>query len=78
MEITDFVAIAIVGAILSTVIQMIKGRWGNDSNNTKLITIALAIGVGGLYVAIRDTAYFQTVVGVLASASTVYSLLLKK
>lgn len=78
MDITNFVAIAIVGAILSSTIQIIKARWGDNSVNSKFLTIALSIAVGGFYVAIQGTAYFQTIVGVLASASTVYSLLLRK
>ena len=78
MEISNFVAIARVGVILSTAIQLIKGKFGESSTNTKLLTIGLSIAVGVVYVAIQSTPYFQTIIGILASASTVYSLLLKK
>jgi len=77
MNITDFLAIAVVGAILSVVVQIIKGSFGTESNTTKLITIALALIVGGLYVWIRSTPYFETAILVLTSASAVYALVMK-
>jgi hypothetical protein len=77
MNITDFLAIAVVGAILSVVVQIIKQAFGTESNTTKLITIALALIVGGLYVWIRSTPYFETAILVLTSASAVYALVMK-
>lgn len=78
MEIGDFLAIMVVGAILSVVIEMIKGRFGQGSNATKLLTIALALVVGGGYVWLRSTPYFETAVLILTSASAVYALLIKR
>ncbi len=77
MNITDFLAIAVVGAILSVVVQIIKNAFGTESNTTKLITIALALVIGGLYVWIRSTPYFETAILVLTSASAVYALVMK-
>lgn len=78
MEITDFTAIAVVGAILSLLIKMIKARYGTTSNATKALTLALSVGIGGFYVLINSTPYFETIVLVLSSASAVYALLIKK
>lgn len=78
MNVTEFIAIAVVGAILSVVVQIIKEVFGTESNATKLITIALALVVGGLYVWIRSTPYFETALLVLTSASAVYALVIKK
>lgn len=77
MEITDFTAIAVVGALLSVAIQFIKAKYGTTSGATKGLTIGLSIAVGGLYVFDQSTPYFETVVLVLSSASAVYALLLK-
>ncbi len=77
MEITDFTAIAVVGALLSLLIQMVKTRFGTSSNATKALTLGLSIAFGGLYVFANSTPYFETVVLVLSSASAVYALLLK-
>lgn len=77
MEINDFVGIAIVGAALSVVIQGIKNRFGTESNETKFLTIVLALIVGAVYVAVRSTSYFETVILVLSSASAVYAFLMR-
>ena len=77
MEITDFTAIAVVGALLSVAIQFIKAKYGSTSGETKLLTLALSIAIGGLYVFAQNTPYFETIILVLSSASAVYALLLK-
>ncbi len=77
MEIADFTAIAVVGAILSVAIQVIKAKYGTTSAATKGLTLGLSIAIGGLYVFVQNTPYFETVILVLSSASAVYALLLK-
>lgn len=74
MSIDNFLAIGIVGVFLSLVIQIIKKMFGTDNVKTKFITIVLSVGVGSFYYFLRDTIYWQTILGVLASASTVYAL----
>jgi len=74
----DFLAITIVGALLSGVVEFTKGMFGESSTKTKLIVIGLSILVGGIYAFLRSTVYWATMVIVLTSASTVYALLLKK
>lgn len=77
MNITEFIAIAVVGAFLSIVIEIIKNKWGTSSNVTKLLTLGLALVVAGAYVWVRSTPYFETVLLVLTCASTVYAFFLK-
>ena len=77
MNITEFIAIAVVGAFLSIVIEIIKNKWGTSSNVTKLFTLGLALVVAGAYVWVRSTPYFETVLLVLTCASTVYAFFLK-
>jgi hypothetical protein len=77
MSLTDFLAIGIVGVALSLFIQVVKGKFGGSSGRTKLITLGLAVVVGTGYTLLRETAIFQTVLEVLASASTVYAFFFK-
>lgn len=64
--------------MLSLFIQWIKDKLGTDSLGTKLLTVGLALLVGGLIYFFQDTAYWETAIGVLAAASTVYAFFLKK
>lgn len=74
MSIDNFLAIGIVGVFLSLAIQIIKKVFGTSNSKTKVITIILAVAVGSFYYFLKDTIYWQTIIGVLASASTVYAL----
>lgn len=78
MEITDFTAIAVVGAVMSLLIKMIKARYGTTSNATKALTLGLAIAFGGVYVLINSTPYIETVGLVLSTASAVYAFFIKE
>jgi len=78
MQIVDFMGILVVGSVLSLFIQWAKNKHGTDTMGTKLITIGLSVVVGGVYFMFRGTEWYQTMVGVLTAASTVYALLLKK
>jgi hypothetical protein len=77
MEIQEFLSISIVGAIMALVIELILAKVSNPLVS-KLFTITFAIIVAGLYVWVRSTPYFQTVVLVLGTASIVYGLFLNK
>lgn len=70
--------IAIVGTILSGIVQFAKAKLGTSSNETKFVTVALSLIIGALIFFFQETAYWETVLGVLAAASTVYAFILKK
>jgi len=74
----DFLAITVVGALLSAVVEFTKGMFGEGSTKTKFIVIGLSILVGGIYAFLRSTEYWTTMIMVLTSASTVYALILRK
>jgi len=80
MDITiqDFAGLMIVGALLTAVVSWIKAKWGTEGTETKVLTIVLALVVGGLYVWLRSTSFFPTVVLVLTTSSTVYALFVNK
>lgn len=77
MNIEEFAGIALVGALLTAVIAVIKKVFGVEGLATKLLTIVLALVVGGAYVWLRSTPYFQTAILVLTTSSTVYALFVK-
>lgn len=77
MDVADFLGIGVIGIGLSLVIEAIKSMYGPASDTTKLITVGLAIVVGTAYYFLRQTIWWQTILGILATASTVYAFLLK-
>lgn len=76
-SIVDFLSIGVIGGVLSVVFQWVKTRYGLDSTKSKLAIagISLVIGIG--YSFARNTVWWPTALGILASASTIYSLFLK-
>jgi len=78
MDITEFLAIGVVGAMLSVALEVITNKFGTNKTTSKLITLGLALFVGGLYVWVRSTEYWQTALLVLGAASTVYAFFIKK
>lgn len=76
--INDFLGIAIVGATLSAVFQLAKKYFGDNKYLLKLYVIVASILVGAGYVWLRGTDMWETVLGILAAASTVYALFFKK
>jgi hypothetical protein len=78
MEINDFLSITVVGAALSLAIESLKAKWGTKGWATKTVTILLSILIAGLYVWLRQTSYWQTIITVLGAASIVYAFFLKK
>jgi len=74
----NFLEIGIIGVIASAIMEAIKKYVGTEGLLNKGLTIALALSLGGIYFAFSNTAYWQSVVGILAVASTFYAFLLKK
>ncbi len=77
MEIGAFLGIGIVGAALSLVVEYIKAK-SVDQLNLRTLVIVLSLVVGSVYWVVAGTVYYETVLGVLASASTVYALFFNK
>ena len=77
MDETEFLGIAVVGAVLSLGIEWAKERFGTDTLGTKILTLVLAFVVGGIYYFLRSTPLWVPIVGVLTVSSTVYAFFLK-
>lgn len=82
MEISNaleqFLQIGIVGTALSVVIQIIKEKWGTESDTTRGIAILLSIALGTGYYFLVGTPFWLPIVGILGAATTFHSLFLKK
>ncbi len=72
----DFTTIVIVGAAISLLQQVIKQKSWSD-NAKKASVIGLSLAASGAYIALKDSAFWDTFVSILASASTVYALVIK-
>ncbi len=77
MDLNAFLALAVVGAFLALVVKYIKEKTGSTGNTTKLLLIVLAVAVGAGVYFLSKTPYWEAVVAILVSASTVYALLIK-
>ena len=78
MEINDFVAIGVVGVGMSLAIEWLKSKYGTNGRALKAIVLLLSILIGGLYVWLRQTPYFETTLVVLGASSAFYAFLLKE
>lgn len=70
----EFIAIGVVGAVLSLFVEWVQARFGTDSKGTRLIAIIGSVMLGTLVVVIKEMPFYQSILGVLSAASTVYAL----
>ena len=78
MDISNFLSIGIVGVILMFLVEVIKAKFPNKPMSSKALIILLSLVVGAGYCVLRETPYFQTVLSMLAAATTVWALLINK
>lgn len=71
----SFMSIGIVGVALSFGIQWAQNKWGVEGAQTKAMAIAFSVILGGGVWFFQGTAIWASMLGVLASASTVYAML---
>lgn len=72
-----FIQIGIVGIALSFLVEAIKLRYGPKSGTTKGITLFLSAILGSLYYFANDTAWWQSFLGILATATFFYEYIIK-
>lgn len=75
MELVDLGSLAILGAVLSVLVQVIKS---SSWINPQLAVVALSVLAGAGYFWLQDTALWQNALVVLGSANTVYLFLVKR
>ena len=67
-------SIGIVGVALSTAIQWLQAKYGVEGAETRAIAIVGSIVLGGFVWFFQGTEMWASMLGVLASASTVYAM----
>lgn len=72
--IEQFLSIGIVGASLSFLVQWLQNKFGVEGSETKVIAIVGSTILGGVIWFLSTTPIWATILGVLASASTVYAM----
>lgn len=77
MEINEFLAIGVVGVLLSGAVEIIQAKYGFSSLKTKFTAIGLSLALGAFYVLFRDTSWWMTFLTILGASSTAYALIFK-
>lgn len=70
----EFLSIGIVGAFLSLGVEYLQARFGASSKEAKGIAIIGSVLLGSAMWYLSSTPYLASVLGVLASASTMYAM----
>lgn len=78
LSIVEFMSIGIVGAAVSLFVETLKKYYPLQSNNARIITIAVSVVAGALLWALQQNAVlWQNILAILASATTIYSVFIK-
>lgn len=78
VSIEQLLSIGIVGALLSVAMEWLKAKYTMESVEARIITIVGAIVLGTVVWALQMNAVlWQSILGVLATASMVYAVVIK-
>ena len=70
----NFLAIGIIGTLISIIFEKTKKKWGVESDESKMVMISVSILVGAIYYFFSSLAVWQSVLGILAASSTMYAM----
>lgn len=80
MEITsvaDLASLAIVGAVVSVVVQIVKSTVGTSRTQTVAVVVGLSLLAGAGYYQFNNTALWDASIQILLYANFVYGFLIK-
>jgi hypothetical protein len=75
---TDYLSLAIIGAVVSLIVQVIKNSAGTSRNQTVATVIVLSALAGGAYYFFQGTAVWQAGLQILLFANAVYGFLISR
>ena len=78
MELTNFLAIPIVGIALSLGIQWAKNKFNFSAFGAKATTVIASLVLGVIYYFLQNTAVWVTITGILGTATTFWAWFLKQ
>ena len=74
----ELIEIGIIGIVASLLMEAIKKSFGTDSLTSKTTIVCISIVFGTLYVLLRSTVWWETILATLAIATTFYNFILKR
>lgn len=77
-EIITLLSLGIVGTLFAWGVKHLKKLFWMKGTETKVAVAILALIVAGLYVWVRDTAYWGTFLMIIMVSQTVYGFFIKK
>jgi len=78
MEFLDLGSFVIIGAAVSLFVQIIKTKLGTSGIWTMLAVLLFSLGAAAIYVFLRETAYFESVIQIVLSAGAVYTFVISQ
>lgn len=73
----DFTQILVVGVAISLSMEFLRSKVGRNPELMRFVVVLASIAAGTVYWFLRDTNLWQTILGILGSASTFYAVFLK-
>lgn len=74
----ELLQLAIVGAVVSLLVQAIKKWAGTEGMANIAIVVGVSVVAGAVYFYAKDTAFWPVFVQILSFAGAVYSFLIKQ
>jgi hypothetical protein len=75
LHIQELIGIPIVGTLVATIMQFIKGRLKPPTSQLAVIGLCIVVGTG--YVLAANASWFPIVLGALTSASAIWAIVIK-
>lgn len=75
---TDVISLAIVGAFVSALVQLIKNYVGTSRNWTIVVVVVLSLVAGGIYYMFGNTQLWQAALQILLYANLVYGFIISR
>lgn len=74
----DILSFTVVGAIVSVIVQVLKNKYGTNTQGTLTAVIVISIVAGVGYYFIKQTSFLPAVIQILAFAGAIYTYILKR
>ena len=74
----EILSLAIVGAIVSLIIQAIKKVAGTSGFKTVALAVGVSLVAAAIYYFAATTSYWPIFIKILAAAETIYAILIKQ
>lgn len=77
MDLGDLGSLVLVSSIVTTITQLIKANFGTEGWKSRGVLVGLSLLGGVAYYFLANTAYWLSILQVLAFANTIYAFIIK-